>query len=182
MRRTAIRRHAAGLTLIELLVTLSISAVVAAIGAPALQDVLLDQRMTAHINGFVHGIYLAKQSAHVRLTETVLCKSRNGWDCDAGADWEDGWLLFANRDRDYPAAADPAEPVLASGAPFRAGTIRANRRGFVFRPFETRSTNGTLVFCDRRGPARARAVIISYTGRPRIAATRPDGDALQCPA
>ncbi len=182
MTCNATQRHTAGLTLIELLVTLSIGAVLAAIGAPALQDLLLDQRMTARINGLVHGIYLAKQAAHVRLTETVICKSRDGRDCDAGADWEDGWLLFANLDRDYPATTDPAEPVLTSGPAFSAGTIRANRRAFVFRPFEIRSTNGTLVFCDRRGPAHARAVIVSYTGRPRIATTRSDGDALQCPA
>lgn len=182
MRRNALRWRGVGLTLIELLATLSVAAVIAAIGAPALRDVLLEQRMVARVNGFVHGIYLAKQAAHARLTEAVICKSRDGEQCDAGADWHDGWVLFANLDRDYPATADPAEPLLASGPAFRSGSIRANRQAFVFRPFEIRSTNGTLVFCDRRGPAHARAVIVSYTGRPRIATTRPDGDALQCPA
>lgn len=175
------RRHGIGLTLIELLATLSIGAVIVAIGAPALHDLLLEQRMTARINDFVHTVFLAKQAAHTRLVETAICKSPDGMHCDTGADWEDGWLLFANLDRDHPATADAAEPILASGATFRAGTIRANRRAFVFRPFEIRSTNGTLVFCDRRGPAHARAVIVSYTGRPRIATTRPDGDPLQCP-
>jgi type IV fimbrial biogenesis protein FimT len=89
--------------------------------------------------------------------------------------------MFANQDQDYPATVDANEPVLAIGDAFRHGNIHGNRREFVFRAFEIRSTNGTLVFCDARGAAHARAVVISYTGRPRIATTRPGGSPLRCP-
>lgn len=173
--------RANGLTLIELLVTLTIVAVIAMAGVPALRDLIMGQRMTSQINGFVHGVFLAKQSAHTRLVETVICKSPTGRRCEPDADWTDGWLLFINRDRDYPARIDATEPILATGDAFRNGAIRANRREFVFRAFEIRSTNGTLVFCDARGAEHARALVISYTGRPRIARVRPDGRPLQCP-
>ncbi|MAF83771.1 MAG: general secretion pathway protein GspH [Chromatiales bacterium] len=170
-----------GLTLIELLVTLTVVVVIMLAGVPALQNLLMGQRMTAQINDFVHSVFLAKQSAHTRQTETVICKSSTGRRCEPGADWSDGWLMFANQDQDYPATVDANEPVLAIGDAFRHGNIHGNRREFVFRAFEIRSTNGTLVFCDARGAAHARAVVISYTGRPRIATTRPGGSPLRCP-
>jgi len=174
--------RANGLTLIELLVTLTIVAVIAMVGVPALRGLVMGQRMTTQINSLVHGVFLAKQSAHTRQTETVICKSPTGRRCEPNADWSDGWLIFNNFDRDYPARVDATEPVLAIGEAFHGGTIHANRREFVFRAFEIRSTNGTLVFCDERGAQFAKALIISYTGRPRIAMKRPDGSALQCPS
>ncbi|HJP39323.1 MAG: GspH/FimT family pseudopilin [Gammaproteobacteria bacterium] len=172
--------RARGLTLIELLATLAVVAVIMLAGTPALHNLLLDQRMTTQINDFVHSAFLAKQSAHTRQTETVICKSPTGRHCEPGAAWGDGWLVFANQDQDYPATVDANEPVLAVGPPFQHGSIHANRREFIFRAFEIRSTNGTLVFCDARGAKYARAIVISYTGRPRIATTRPGGNPLQC--
>jgi len=171
-----------GLTLIELLMTLTIVAIIAMAGVPTLRHLVLTQRMTAQINNFVHGVFLAKHSAHTRLTEIVICKSPTGRRCEPDADWSDGWLIFVNLDRDRPARVDADEPVLATGEPFAHGHIRANRQEFVFRAFEIRSTNGTLVFCDARGAAFARALVISYSGRPRIATTRPGGAPLKCPA
>ena len=107
--------RARGLTLIELLATLAVVAVIMLAGTPALHNLLLDQRMTTQINDFVHSAFLAKQSAHTRQTETVICKSPTGRHCEPGAAWGDGWLVFANQDQDYPATVDANEPVLAVG-------------------------------------------------------------------
>ena len=172
--------RANGLTLIELLVTLTLVAVILGAGVPAFRDLVMNQRMTAQINGLVHAVFLAKQSAHSKQSHTVICKSSTGRRCERDADWSDGWLVFANFDRDYPAQVDSGEPILAVGNTFRHGSIRGNRQEFVFRPFEIRSTNGTFVFCDSRGAKRAKALIISYTGRPRIATHRANGKPLQC--
>ena len=74
------------------------------------------------------------------------------------------------------------EPILAANPAFESGTIIANRADFVFRAFEARSTNGTLTFCDRRGSDAARAIIVSYTGRPRVATVTAGKKPLKCPA
>ena len=47
--------------------------------------------------------------------------------------------------------------------------IVANRRGFTLRSTELRATNGTLIICDARERAEARAIVVSYNGRPRVA-------------
>jgi type IV fimbrial biogenesis protein FimT len=172
-------RHA-GFTLADLITTLAVLSIIAAAALPALQELLLDAHMTRQVNGLVHSIHLAKQTAHVRIVDTVLCKSSSGLSCDHEADWQGGWLLFANVNADHPPQADPGEPRLAAGGAWSGGRISANRAYFVFRPADIRSTNGTLVFCDRRGSEKARALVVSYTGRPRTARHGPRNAALIC--
>jgi type IV fimbrial biogenesis protein FimT len=59
--------------------------------------------------------------------------------------------------------------------------MTGNRIRFSYRPFGRRSTNGTVTYCDDRGADAARAVIVSYTGRPRTASLAPGGKPLRCP-
>jgi type IV fimbrial biogenesis protein FimT len=172
----------AGLTLPELLLTLMILAVLSVAAVPAFTDLVLNQRMTARVNRLIHGVHLAKRAAHQFTTDVVLCKSPDGLQCDHAAPWQAGWIVFVNDGRELPPRVDPGERVLDAGAAFESGAIRANRTHFVFHPFETRSTNGTLVFCDRRGAQHARAVVVSYTGRPRSVRRGPDDEPLSCPS
>lgn len=162
--------RAAGYSLLDMLLTLTIVGVFAGVAWPGFANLILDLRMTAAINAFVHGIHLAKHTARTTQRETTLCKSGDGNQCDNAGEWQDGWLVFANLDEDYPPEVDATDRVIEVNRAYASGKITANRRSFVFRPFEIRSTNGTLIFCDRRGPEYARAVIVSYTGRPRIQA------------
>jgi len=165
-----------GLTVLELIVGLMLIGVILTLGAPALQQIILNARMTAQVNRFVRGIHLAKQAALTNTTEVVICKSHTGTHCEHDREWGTGWLIFANRDRDYPPQIDADEQRLLASPAFQNGTIVSNRRQFIFRPFQSRSTNGTVHFCDQRGYRYSRRIIISYTGRPRVAA--PDGEQL----
>lgn len=172
-------RHA-GFTLADLAVTVAVVAVLTTLAVPALDRLLMDSRMTAQVNALVHAIHLAKQSAHLRLADVALCKSPDGRRCAHGGEWTEGWLLFVNSDGDRPPQVTGDEPTLAAGGTYAGGTITANRDAFMFRPAAIRSTNGTFVFCDRRGAEAARALIVSYTGRPRTARRGPGGRALIC--
>lgn len=171
-----------GLTLIELLFAMAMLAILTALAVPSFTNLVLDARMTAAVNRFVHDIHLAKQTAHRRMEPVALCKSRDGRRCAHDGEWHEGWLVFVNHNRDRPPHVDTDDPVLAANARFESGTITANRRSFVFRPFEIRSTNGTLTFCDSRGTDAARAVIVSYTGRPRVSRVSARNQLLTCPA
>ena len=170
----------AGFTLADLITTLAVVSIIAATAIPALQELLLDARMTRQVNGLVHGVHLAKQSAQTQIVDTVLCKSPDGQRCAHEGEWQDGWLLFANANADHPPQADPGEPRLATGGTWSGGQISSNRIFFVFRPAQIRSSNGTLVFCDRRGSENARALVISYTGRPRTTRRGPRNETLIC--
>jgi type IV fimbrial biogenesis protein FimT len=91
-----------------------------------------------------------------------------------------GWLVFADRNSKRPPQRPDDEPLIYAYRPALLGSIVGNRAYFDFQPIMRRSTNGTLVFCDERGTAAARAVIVSYTGRPRVDTVAADGTRLVC--
>lgn len=173
----------AGATLVELLSTLAIVAVLATLAAPSFHTLQLDGRRTAAVNGFLHTLFLARSESIKRAQIVSVCRSADGQRCNYGAtDWRAGWIVFVNDDRDDPPERDAAEELIVSASGWSGGSITSNRRAYSFRPATQGVVNGTIVFCDTRGPAHARAIIISHTGRPRVAHKGADGKPLRCPS
>jgi type IV fimbrial biogenesis protein FimT len=174
--------RARGFSLFELLFVIAAAAVLASLAVPAFSALVHDARRTAALNAFVAAVQLARSEAVKRADEVVLCKSGGTRLCRTDGEWEAGWLVFANLDRDSPPKIDANEPVIRQDGALPAASLSANRAAFIFRPFSRASTNGTLVYCDSRGSETARAVIVSPSGRPRIATTDSRGGPLLCPA
>jgi type IV fimbrial biogenesis protein FimT len=147
---------------------------------PAVQAFVLDGRRIADVNGFVLAVQTARSEAQKRGHPVVLCRSQDAAACDHDAPPSAGWIVFVNTDDVRPPQRSASEPLLLAHEPEIAGAITANRAYFEFRPYRQRSVNGTVVFCDRRGPAAARAVIVSYTGRPRVDSKDAAGKPLRC--
>ena len=173
-------RSSGAFTLLELLTTMAVAAILLSLTVPAFSKSLARSRQSAEINALFHAFYLARKESIRRRTFVSLCPTNDSRSCAPGRDWSDGWLLFEN-----PQRADP--PVLTPGAPpilVHGGTgevrITANRRGFTSRGIRKRATNGTLVFCDPGSRVPARALVVSYTGRPRIADRRRNGEEYDC--
>ncbi|HEY7638440.1 MAG TPA: GspH/FimT family pseudopilin, partial [Steroidobacteraceae bacterium] len=119
----------------ELLTTLAIFAVVATLAAPGLRTLQLDARRTAVVNGFLHSVFLARSEAIKRGSIVSVCRSGDGRSCDySGADWNIGWIVFANQDQDEPPQLDPSEEVIAHAAAWPGGSIASNRPAYSFRP------------------------------------------------
>ncbi len=170
-----------GLTLWELLWVLAIAGTIMAWSVPEFSGFLLNARRTADINAFVTAVQLSRSEAVKRGRPVVLCKTLDREACaDNGVRFDSGWMVFVDIDDSQLPSRSPDEDLLFFHLPQIAGTITANRRLFEFRPFGWRSTNGTVTFCDRRGSAQARAVIVSYTGRPRVSGQGPGGRKLAC--
>jgi type IV fimbrial biogenesis protein FimT len=173
----------AGATLVELLTTLTIVAILATVAAPSLQTFQLNNRRAAVVNGFLHSLFLARSEAIKRAQTVTVCRSSDGRNCDPRAgDWTAGWIVFVNRDRDDPPERDVGEALLLSSDGWPEGSITSNRRAYSFRPTTQGVVNGTIIFCDTRGSSYARAIIISHTGRPRVAQRDAAGKPLRCPS
>ncbi len=170
-----------GVTLVELVTVLAVLGVLATLAAPGFTGLLLDARRTAGVNALVGAVQLARSEAIKRARPVTLCRTVDGMHCAGGGDdWSGGWLVFVPAQPTRPTAFDASAELLRVDRPGFQGAVRGNRAAFVFRPGPQRSTNGTVVFCDRRGSPEARAVIISHTGRPRSSPYSPDGRALVC--
>jgi type IV fimbrial biogenesis protein FimT len=170
-----------GVTLLEVVVVIAIMAMLAGLGAPAMNGWALDAGRTASVNAFVGTVQFARSEAARRHLPVTVCKSSDGLQC-AGreAGWDAGWLVFVPSNPERPTRLDDAAPRVLNHQPRFRGQISANREAFVFRADARRSTNGTVVFCDPRGPEHSSAVVISHTGRPRSSAYSAAGTSLPC--
>ena len=172
------RRKEPGYTLYELLVTVAIAATVLVLGVPAMGDMLARSRQVVEINALHHAIYRARSESIVRRRYVSLCPTDDGAQCVDSRDWSAGWLVFENADRDSPPQV--GEPILDRHVVSPAIRLTANRRGFTLRGTRYRATNGTFVACDIANRTPPRALVVSYTGRPRAALETPDGDPYRC--
>jgi type IV fimbrial biogenesis protein FimT len=169
-----------GMTLIELLIGLAVLSVLVMLSVSGFSTLLASARMNSQVNILLHSFHTARQISRARGIDVAVCKSVDGRQCTTNGNWHDGWMVFANLDGDHPPRRDPDEALLEVHESVRQLDISANRHAFVLRPFGKRSTNGTLVYCDRRGSKSARSIIISYTGKPRSSNKSASGRALVC--
>ena len=172
--------RARGFTLWELLCTVGIAGVALAAGIPAFRIFLLDAQLTADVNGWILAIQLARSEAAKLGRPVIVCQTDDSWRC-GGTDLpaDAGWMVYVNLDDQYPPQRSAAEPLLYLHERELTGTVISNRPYYEFRPGR-RSTNGTIVLCDERGTLAARAVIVSYTGRPRVDRVDANGKPLRC--
>jgi type IV fimbrial biogenesis protein FimT len=169
-----------GFTLYELLITLLLIALLAGIGLPELGKMAARNRISTEVNALFHAIHLARKESIMRRQVVSVCPSENGLQCTPGRDWSSGWIMFNNRDKDEPPRIDAGEPVLQVHTVAENIRITANRRGFTLRATQKRATNGTLVVCDAALRAPSKALVVSYTGRPRVAFRTPRGEPYEC--
>lgn len=169
-----------GFTLYELLLTLALSSLLMGVAIPSFAAMSARQSQRVEINALFHAVHLARKESIMRRKVVSLCPSPNGSHCDSSLDWSAGWLMFENVDRDSPPQVDAGEAVLWRHQGKDTMKISANRKGFTLRATFLRATNGTFVFCDAAGRIPPKALVISYTGRPRVARHKTNGDLYSC--
>lgn len=173
--------RAQGFTVVELVATLAIVAILAAVAAPSFATLQQNTQRRHSVDSFWHAIFLARNEAIKRNSVVALCKSTTTHTCDhSPGNWSAGWIVFENVDRDEPAQLDSGEPVLRIYNATPKITVTSNRQTFSFRPVTQGAVNGTITFCDTRGASEARAIIISHTGRPRVSNKNASGRPLIC--
>lgn len=173
-------RKRQGITLIELVVAIGIVTILATIAIPSFTHLRHDSERVSAVNGFLHGLFLARSESMRRGQIVTLCKSRDGVSCSTTGEWEQGWMIFVNVDQDDPPQRDADEDVLLVNQGWKSGTITSNRPEYSMRPYQQSAVNGTLLFCDPRGSEEARAIIISFTGRARVSRRDSSNRPLRC--
>ena len=171
-----------GFTLAELLVTVTVFALLMTMGLPGLISVMRINQSAAVSNGILGDLLFARRMA-VSLGRTVtLCKSTDGMTC-AGS-WSDGWILYSDHDADGSLEAADGDTLLRATDHLPSGyNVKWIAFGSTTRlQFEptgaTRWQNGTFYVCPPDDdPAYARAVIVYRTGRSRMS-TDSDGDGV----
>ncbi len=161
-----------GFTLIELIVSVSIAAILISVGIPSFASMIKNSRQSATYNAFVADLSYARSEAVKRSDIVTVCARDSDTACKNSASWDDGWLVFADTSGD--GSLDAGETIIkTSGALEDSQTLRPNgftNAGFLqYRGRGNTDSTGIFVICDDRGADEAKAINIVLTGAIRKA-------------
>ncbi|MFZ2990794.1 GspH/FimT family pseudopilin [Ideonella sp.] len=135
---TRIFQAQAGFTLVESLVSLSVAAILAALGAPSLSDLASRQAVKAEADEFRQVLRRTRTEAVRRATQVTVCALDPSSTADApacvptGQNWSAGWVLFV--DRGDRGEIEEGDQVLAvHQASERIGSISGTLRYVTFQ-------------------------------------------------
>lgn len=175
-----------GFTAIELMVTVAVISILAALVVPSFNALISNNRLVSRSNDFVAALGFARMEAIKQGRAITLCNSADGNSCKSDGLWETGWIIFPDADGDgnltvpdpdddLKDCEDPSsECLLRSHGSFgtssntmrgtdsaATGQIRFSGQGLL----DSGPTDFTV--CDtRRGEGRL--ISISLTGLPTI--------------
>jgi type IV fimbrial biogenesis protein FimT len=185
-----IGRQQQGLTLVELIITLVVAAILLTLAAPNLSSFLKRDRLATQANDLVADLALARSEAIKRGGVIVVCKSSDPMatppSCNTtdGDPWTTGRLIWADANGDNTVQSTEVLRIREAldgnsnglygenGAAGTANQVRFTGLGMASPP----NTMSQLVFCDNRGPSEGRAVVIGPTGRARVTEKGKDLD------
>jgi len=85
-----------GFTVIEMVITMTIVAILVGIGVPGYRYVTTANRMSGEINGLLGDLQFARAEA-VKEGQTVsVCATNDGSTCLGSSTWTGGWLVFSD--------------------------------------------------------------------------------------
>lgn len=92
-----------GFTLVELVLTIAISAVLLSLAVPGFQSLLRNNRAAVLANDLVLALNTARSEAVSRRGTVTVCTSANGTSCRGAGDsdktnWHKGWVVVFNPD------------------------------------------------------------------------------------
>jgi type IV fimbrial biogenesis protein FimT len=151
-----------GFTLVELLVTVAIVAILASLGGPSFIKFLDKQATTSQANEFADAVRMARSEALKRGLAVKVCRvadpSASPLACATSTgDWRNGWLV-----------TDGTTNFLVRQAVTNSGGITSNKIAITFQPTGIALGAATSFSFNSNDSTICRSVVIAITGRPRL--------------
>lgn len=164
-----------GFTLIELMVTLSVAAILLTVAVPNFIMFTQNGRLASQSNELVTILNYARSEAVKGGQRVTVCSRATDTSCSGATNWDNGFLVFV--DPNGSGTVDVGEvPLQVRPAMDGNNTLRSGQARITFQAngFST-GFNDTFRLCDERGTASARAIVISPQGRTRTNSLAAEG-------
>jgi type IV fimbrial biogenesis protein FimT len=153
-----------GFTLIELMVTITVLAILLVVAVPSFDGIRLSSRLTSYATDLMASSQLARTEAIKRNAPVTLCVSSNGTECATSGGWESGWIVISGT------TVIQRQPAATAGYKL---TETGGAISLTFDATGVGSTQASVTIC-RASPSvggQERLVKISATGRASITRT-----------
>lgn len=175
--------HIRGFTLIELMVTLAVAAILVTVAAPSFRTFIQNGRITTQTNDLLADINFARSEAIRRSRLVGICPINPATNqCAVGGNWANGRLVFVDSDNNGAWTAtdeqlrlrttltgsntmvlkDANNPLFFGGRGTLAGGVLTNGTNPAF-----------FLLCDTRGASKGKRIFITFTGQTRSDTNAP---------
>lgn len=183
-----------GFTIIELMITVGILAILVAIAAPNFSNMVRRNAMDKSLEDLYSSLVLARSESLARARPVTVCPTRNPNDATplcsaAAADWNTAWIVFVDTNRngviDAASGNTPADELIAVNINENSGFMTL---GFTGTPNRVTYTNrgllntgaGVFTACANSENDKTALRISTGAGRVSYTATQIDGSDLAC--
>jgi len=183
-----------GFTLIELMVSIAVLAILLGIAAPSFRSMTASSDLRGVSNELITTLAQARSEAIKRGGRVTVCMSADGAACIATGGWEQGWIMFADNTHSGTTASidtgPPADTVLRVFPSTSSNIVINGNMTYVSYSADGVSKQmdggflaGTLQVCSKvtgiADSERARKLVLNNAGR--VLVSKPSVDA-SCPA
>lgn len=171
-------KNSNGFTLIELMVTMAVAAILLSAGAPSFGTLMKNNRMVAENYALRTVLSAARSEAQTQRTPVTVCRSVDGIECSNG-NWAVGYIAFVDLDQDGRLDSADGEQLLQARVQGAVGVVVSFSQATDMLRFDSNGnatgSTGTFTFCDDRGAVAARGIVLSAVGAVRAAAESEGG-------
>lgn len=183
-----------GFTLIELMITLAVAAILLTLAIGGWQSVVQSNRATSRVNQLLSSVQFARSEAIKRAARVSVCATsnptRNNPTC--GGTWQQGWLVFVNDPATAVNQFDPPGDILVGRGVPSGGDLTISHSSpsvltFDSQGFPSGTTGSTapssFYLCDSRrlsSDDHVRVIDVTPTGRAAVRGLRPSETPI-CP-
>ena len=154
-----------GFTLIELMVTIAIVAILAALALPSFQQSIRSNRVTTTANEVMASLSLARTEAVKGVGTAGVCPSSSGTACTSTTDWSGGWVVWRT-DRTSGSAVQTVVRYIQQ----KSGTVVTGPSAGVSFSVQGRPLDGAgqVAVSPEGGSTPVRCVLLNVAGQSRV--------------
>jgi len=168
-------RQTHGFTLIELVVTMAVAAILVTVALPNMRAFIQNGRLNTQTNDLIGDLNFARSEAIKRRSNVGICRSTDGVTFAGAGPLGDGRVVFVDANNND--VCDAGEPILRFREPLASGNtlVAASPNPIIFSANGSPITTavGAFAICDDRGVTYGKQINLNSIGQATVSTVAP---------